>query len=809
MILFPELKKKSEIFYPAIVLDKYSRHNFRKKIRNFLWYTVIILLIIIILPSLGMSLNFIDLAIYQFRALFFLMLTCWIGLYILEAFYLSHYFREGETSYEVARLIHLSDENDLTKSFFESMVGEYVLIRLGISKEDAQEFLSSERKKITDMDFEMKDSLKQKITLKEYLLALYQNDADFESFLAKKEITEQIFLDAVVWVRDVEYRIKNSERWWTKESLAKLPSLGENWAFGKVFLLEKYGQNIFETKNYKLVSERYRIYEKEVEKIENILLKDQSSNILVVSETSDLGLNLVSALGKMILNGNIDHNLENRRIFVLDINLLLEEFSNKNEFERNFSEILIQANNAGNVILVIPKLVTFMESASQIGVNVSDLLVEFSNTAHLNIIAITSHKKYHQRVEVDKNLIQVFEKVSVSMLDEESGMRILKIETARLESKYDVFVTVQVLRTIATLGKRFFDERVYIDKIVDLLQEVVTQALQKNIKVITDNDINNLITEQTGIPLGKINENEKATLKNLEKLLHQRVIGQNLAIDSISKAIRRARAGIQNQDRPIGSFLFFGPTGVGKTETTKALAEIFFKDEEKIIRFDMSEYSGQDALLKLIGGFSENQVGVLSEKIRQQPYGILLLDEFEKTTKEVQDLFLQILDEGKFSDARGEEINARNLIIIATSNAGSDLIFEATKIGIDLLQKKDEIIEEIIKRKIFRPELLNRFDGLVIFHALDAVQLREIAKLMIKKLNKRLSQKGLEVKENDILIDYLVQIGVDPKFGARSMNRAIQDEVEGLIAEKMILGQIKSGQEIIFSKNQSGGLAIN
>jgi ATP-dependent Clp protease ATP-binding subunit ClpA len=308
-------------------------------------------------------------------------------------------------------------------------------------------------------------------------------------------------------------------------------------------------------------------------------------------------------------------------------------------------------------------------------------------------------------------------------------------------------------------------------------------------KVVTVDDVDDVMALKTGVPQGKIDEQEKEQLSSLEEILHERVIGQNKAIEDIAKAMRRGRAGITNPKRPIGSFLFIGPTGVGKTETTKALAENFFKSEDDIIRLDMSEYNGPLAVQKLIG--SESEVGVLSQKISDKPYGVLLLDEFEKTTQKVMDLFLQILDEGQFTDSRGETINARNLIIVATSNAGSDLIYEG-----DI--KKDQIIDEIISQKIFKPELVNRFDSVVLFHTLNKVHLHEIAKLMLKKLDKRLSDRGLRIDVNNDLLTYLVNVGYNKKFGAREMNRVIQDDVEALIAEKIISGEIKNNSNITF-----------
>jgi ATP-dependent Clp protease ATP-binding subunit ClpA len=246
----------------------------------------------------------------------------------------------------------------------------------------------------------------------------------------------------------------------------------------------------------------------------------------------------------------------------------------------------------------------------------------------------------------------------------------------------------------------------------------------------------------------------------------------------------------------MSSFLFLGPTGVGKTETTKALAEVFFGREAQIMRLDMSEYSSADAASKLIGSFESGHTGVLSSMLREHPYGVLLLDEFEKTTKEVMNLFLQILDEGFFSDMSGKKVNARNLIIIATSNAGSDLIWQEVKAGNDVSKIKDKIVDSIIAQGVFKPELLNRFDGVIVFHPLQAEHLRLITKLMLQKLHARLAQKGINLAVNDDLVDFVMKYGTDPKFGARPINRAIQEQVEQIVAKKIIAGSLSSGSQL-------------
>ncbi len=349
-------------------------------------------------------------------------------------------------------------------------------------------------------------------------------------------------------------------------------------------------------------------------------------------------------------------------------------------------------------------------------------------------------------------------------------------------------------------AERYFVGGVMPDKALDLLSEIIPVAHKKNINYITKEDVVALIETKTGIPTGEIEAPEREKLINLEKVLHERIVGQNEAVSAISNAMRRARSGISNPNRPLGSFLFMGPTGVGKTETSKALAQVFFGSEENMLRLDMSEYNTKEGLERLIGSFDNGTPGVLVSMLREKPYGVLLLDEFEKTSKDVLDLFLQILDEGIFSDMVGNKVNARNLIIIATSNAASDIIWELMRAGKNLIDNKNNIINQIVSRGIFKPELLNRFDGTILFHPLDDVSLKQIAQLMVKKLQNRLREKGIQLVINDELLNFLVKEGSDPEFGARPLNRAIQEKVEKIIADKIISGEIKAGSSVTLTE---------
>ena len=332
------------------------------------------------------------------------------------------------------------------------------------------------------------------------------------------------------------------------------------------------------------------------------------------------------------------------------------------------------------------------------------------------------------------------------------------------------------------------------DKAIELLIDVATRANQERVDIISEDYVYKLVSEKTGVPVGPIRNSERDLLLHLEDKLHKQVVGQQVAIDAIARTMRRGRAGIQNSEKPIGSFLFLGPTGVGKTETAKALAKVFFGGEDKMRRLDMSEYSGEDALEKLIG--DGEKAGSLPTILREHPYCVLLLDEFEKATQPIHDIFLQVLDEGSFTDSRGNKVNARNTIIIATSNAGSDLILRTVKQRKVLATLYQKIIDHVIKEGTYRPELINRFDSTVIFEPLTTAQQTEVANLMLGGLYERVKEKGYEVNVSEDLLDMLVKKGYDPEFGARPMQRVLQDVIEEKIAQKIISGAVKKGDTI-------------
>lgn len=808
-MIFAEIERKAYKVYPATLVDKFGNHQSRNKIRTSLLFVLLALLIVICL-QMFLDVPFLDSNMYKFRGSFLFILSTWLSLFMLEAMYLSYYFKKDSTiDFALANIILDTDPEDVTKSLLTSRLGQYSMLRLGVNVRELNAFLKTRTDFVSTSEYTIvPDERKNFITLAEYGRSLMHYDDDLKRFLAQRGVAPEMFKHTLMWVSKNQTKAREYECWWSRDNLARVPSLGRNFSFGQVFLLEKFGHSIFFEDSYRHLGDKWRLQRDNVITLEQILMKGSGANIMLVCENDEVGMEVVSSFAKQIVQGTTLPELGSKRLYVLDGTLLIDSMQNKTELESMIMRIFVESAKAGNVILVIPRLARFVESAASLGVDVENILAEALNSDRLQVIAVSHAQDFHSTIEPNHNLMRHFDRLIVNGLDEFQTVYILEDEALYLEAKNNIFFTYQSLITIAESAYRYFADGSVRDKAVGLLHELVPKLKSEGRVIVNSEDVLDLVQQKTGIPQGFISEKEKEKLNNIEAILHKRIVGQEKAVTAIGDALKRARAGLTNKNRPMGSFLFLGPTGVGKTETAKALAETYFGSEESIIRIDMSEYTSFNALEKLIGSAQSNTPGVLSSRIREKQYGVLLLDEFEKTTKEVRDLFLQVLDEGFFSDGHAERVNVRNLIIIATSNAGSDAIYQATEEGVDVSSKKTEIMNGLISQGIFKPELLNRFDEVIIFHPLSDDYLVKVAEMMINRLNSRLEDRGITIFISDELVDYLVSQAKSLEFGAREMNRIIQDNIEKLIAEAVINGKIENGDTIAV-KQTDGVLSID
>ena len=522
-------------------------------------------------------------------------------------------------------------------------------------------------------------------------------------------------------------------------------------------------------------------------------LETLSTNLQSVQVASFGPIPQLASAGTM-LKANL--KLLNKKPLLFLTSSFTEIIKEKNDFENKLPTIFSEALKAGNVILIIDNLPKLIILAKQFGINFNEIIGPYLTNDSNQIIALADNDYFHNLIENDLGLMSHFETVTTKPLLLEEIIKIITQKTFVIEKTYEILFTYPAILEIAKSAENYFPNGVSSDKAEDLLSEIAPWAIEKKIEILGKKEVLEYVEEKTNIPLSSISTTEKEKLLNLENLLMKRVIAQKEAIFALAGAIRRSRAGIRNEKRPLGSFLFLGPTGVGKTETAKALADTFFGDEKLMMRLDMSEYQNSESLARLIGSQETNTQGILANLLREHPYGVLLLDEFEKTNKEVLNLFLQIIDEGYFSDVYGKKVMARNIMFIATSNAGAEKIFEIVETGENLKNHETEIISTIVQNGILKPELINRFDATILFHPLTKENLAEIAKLMLDKVVKKLGEKGIIFSIDKELIEFIAQGGYNPTFGARPMNRLIQDTVEQHLADLIIRGEIKAGQTV-------------
>ncbi|OHA93148.1 MAG: hypothetical protein A3E02_02675 [Candidatus Zambryskibacteria bacterium RIFCSPHIGHO2_12_FULL_38_34] len=801
---FKKLKKISEPHFYCLFLDKF----FPKTIRNILRKGAALASLV------SFALSFDSLPLYFSKAdgLFFFFIFIYLTLSFLEFFYQSMrdeglrvrvresiINKDKIIDYALSSILFVTNEIDVTLALFDSKIGAEILIRSGISPENFKNFIYSERPSIMASSLNFRD---ESANLLSYLDVIYDTDKAFQSFLSQNSVNKDEFMGTANWIMNTEDKKCRQGRFWSRENLGAMPSIGTSWSYGESADLGEYGVPFENVTNISLFDIENGYRDREVRALEVILERREEANAIIIDDDERVARDIVGRLLKKIKLGVTLPSIEHKNIIELDSNSLIASYKNKGEFEAELLKILNQSVSAGNIILYIRDLSGFLGSAKNLGVNLASLLSPYLASKNLQMIASATNADFHFFIETSPTLLEKFERIIPDSVGVEASVGVILEQIPSLEKQYGLVFSYPCILTLVSTADRFVTYGEMPGKALSLLTEVAPWAVERKIHIIRENDVNIFVSEKTGIVTGAIKEKEAEKIEHLEELLHKRVIGQDEAVNGIADAIRRSRSGIGNPKKPLASFLFIGPTGVGKTEVSKALAESFFGDEKKMIRFDMSEYNGPEAISQLIGDFTENRSGLLASRVRDNPYSILLLDEFEKAAPDVLDLFLQILDEGIFTDALGKQVGCRNLIIIATSNAGSSLIWDTIKSGKSLMNSKDSIVNSIIKDKIFRPELLNRFDGVIFFHPLQNKELENIARLELQKLGRRLKEQNIELVINEEIINFLVEKGSDPEFGGRSINRAIQNQIENIISRKIVSGQAKPGSKIEIKKEE-------
>ncbi|WHH58410.1 ATP-dependent Clp protease ATP-binding subunit [Petroclostridium sp. X23] len=610
--------------------------------------------------------------------------------------------------------------------------------------------------------------------------------------------------------------------------------------------------------------------DKEIERVIQILSRRTKNNPCLIGEPGVGKTAIAEGLAQKIVEGNIPETLKDKRVVTLDLSSMVAGAKYRGEFEERLKKAMDEIRKAGNVILFIDEMHTIIGAGAAEGaIDASNILKPSLARGELQVIGATTLNEYRKHVEKDAALERRFQPITVGEPTVDETILILKGIRDKYEAHHRVKITDLALEASAKLSDRYITDRFLPDKAIDLIDEAASrvrlktftappdvkqleekiekisqekeeairtqefekaakirdeeqtlkkqldemknnwqQKNQTNMMVVTEEEIAEIIASWTGIPVKRLAEEESERLLKMEDILHQRVVGQDEAVKAIAKAIRRGRVGLKDPKRPTGSFIFLGPTGVGKTELSKALAEAIFGDEDAMIRLDMSEYMEKHTVSRLVGsppgyvGYDEG--GQLTEKVRRKPYSVVLFDEIEKAHPDVFNILLQILEDGILTDAQGRRVDFRNTIIIMTSNVGARMITETKKLGFSVVADESKNNYQSIKsdvmgelRRAFRPEFLNRVDEIIVFHQLEEENIKQIASLMLNKLVERLVANEMTVEITDAAKTVLAKEGFDPVYGARPLRRAIQSKVEDKLAEEMLEGKIKAGDHVV------------
>lgn len=692
---------------------------------------------------------------------------------------------------------------DLALAILQSHDMDFILVRLGIGKKMLEESLNKYpgEKNISQV---IADSIPVAVAEKHHsvgvgdvFVSLCRNDKFFKVMLDDLKLTAKDIANVVYWQTKIFKDKKESYRFLSTDHFKLSGGVGKDWAYGYTPFLKQFSVDITESLERGNLGLEIIGHDKEIEEIKEALLRGNGGNAIVVGEPGIGKETCVLGFAKKVLEGEIGSGLDFKHIVKIDTDYLLSGVESAGEITDRITGIFNEAASAGNIILYVENLQNLLSSGDAGKVNAADVILPLLQSSDMHLIGTCDTASYNRYIVTNTALNERVTRITIDEPSDSDLIRILEDTVPTIEYKSGSIISYEAIKEAVSASNKYITDIPNPEKSISLLDSATAHAVGERGKtIVLPKDILEYVTDKYDIPSGEVDDTEKQKLLSLEKTMHERVVGQSEAISAISNALRRVRAGVTDSKKPIGSFLFLGPTGVGKTETSKALAEAYFGGEGRMIRFDMSEYQNKEDVYRLIG--DSEDPGILTTAVREQPFSLLLFDELEKADKEVLNLFLQMLDEGFITDGSGRKVLFQNTIIIATSNAGANLIRESVRTSADYEKTKESLIEYLQKENIYKPEFLNRFSGIIAFSPLSQDEIMQIASLMIKNLQKTvLKNKGIKLDISPDSIAQLSKLGFDPEMGARPMARVIEEKVENLLATKILSGELKKGD--IFS----------
>ncbi len=702
------------------------------------------------------------------------------------------------------------NSKDLLLALSNSKDMAFVLARIGVPRREIEKLAKAISPKKSLIDFVAR-ALKiaeteshHQIEVGDLFVAICEYQSEVNRYIEDLGLDVKDILNIVYWQTDViRDGIKAKKKLIDPDDLHLTGGIGRDWAYGYANLLKQYSSDLTEAISHKGLGLEIIGHDKEIKSMEEALTRQTGGNAILVGDAGVGKQTTVFGFAKRVLEGKAMGSLKNKHVVEIDTDAILAGAGTGGDITARLTGVLNEAVRAGNMILFIDNIQNLFSSGDAGKVNATEVLLHYLESNGVYLIGTSDISSFNKYISTNGALMQHITKINITEPTKGEMVRILEDVVPRVEYHTSSLITYQTVKETIKAADKYILNIPNPEKSITLLDGAASRAAAERGKtIITPKDVDDYVVEKYDVPSSQIKGGEKKKLLALEELMHKRVVGQNEAINAIANAMRRARAQITDSKKPIGSFLFLGSTGVGKTETAKALAESYFGEEDRMIRFDMSEYQNKQDIYRFIGSNigGDEQQGELTSKVREKPFSLILFDEVEKAHPDILNLFLQVLDEGHLTDGSGRKVSFTNTIIISTSNAGANLIRKSISSGAEYEKTRQALMNHLQEKNIYRPEFLNRFTGVVVFSPLSFDEINKVATLMLDKLIKDIKKnKGVELEVLPDAVAKLAKLGFDPQMGARPMARAIQNRLENLLAKKLLSGEIKKGSKISVS----------